>query len=181
MRYFSSMHYRQQGAVLLVALIMLLLLTLMAVSSFNLTQTNLQVVHNMESRSLAKFAASAAIEEAISRNQFAKTPNAVFEKSCEQSNRKCYDFNGDKITDVTVDMESPSCVIVLPIKNSELNISDASEASCFIAGSENSMCVNSVWEMRATASDLVTGAQLILRQGVALRTTSNNIATACPN
>ncbi|SEI48944.1 hypothetical protein SAMN04244572_00538 [Azotobacter beijerinckii] len=179
MRCFHSMH-RQQGAVLLVALIMLLLLTLIAVSSFNLTQTNLQVVHNMESRSLANFAANAAIEEAISRSQFLSTPNSVFLVSCGQANRKCYDFNGDRTTDIVVVMDSPSCVIVLPIKNSELNVSNDSDASCFIAGSENSMCVNSVWEIRATATDVVTGAQVIIRQGVAVRATSNNIATACP-
>lgn len=172
---------RERGAVLLVALVMLLLVTLMVVSSFNLTQTNLKVVQNMESRGQAKYAANAAIEEAISSARFLSSPNSVFEQSCEQANRKCYDFNGDGNVDIAVLLEPPSCVIVLPIKNSELNIADPADTSCFIQGSPNSMCVNSVWEMRATARDLLTGAEVIVRQGVAVRATSNNIATACPD
>ncbi|PTU80053.1 hypothetical protein DBO86_05810 [Pseudomonas indoloxydans] len=171
---------QQRGVVLLVALIMLLLMTLMVVSGFNLTQTNLKVVQNMESRNLAKYAANAAIEEAISSAQFLSSPSNVFQTSCEQSNRKCYDFNGDGSVDIAVVIDSPSCVIVLPIKNSALNVTDPSDASCFIQDSENSMCVNSVWEIRATARDVLTGAEVVVRQGVAVRATSNNIATACP-
>lgn len=171
---------QQRGTVLLVALIMLLLITLMVVSGFNLTQTNLKVVQNMESRNLAKYAANAAIEEAISSAQFLSSPSNVFQTSCEQSNRKCYDFNGDGSVDIAVVIDNPSCVIVLPIKNSALNVADPSDASCFIQDSENSMCVNSVWEIRATARDVLTGAEIVVRQGVAVRATSNNIATACP-
>lgn len=171
---------QQRGAVLLVALIMLLLVTLMVVSGFNLTQTNLKVVQNMESRNLAKYAANAAIEEAISSAQFLSSPGDIFSVSCAQSNRKCYDFNGDGIDDIVVQVEAPACVIVLPIKNSELNVFDPMDASCFIQGSQNSMCVNSVWEMRATARDVLTGAEVVVRQGIAVRATSNNIATACP-
>ncbi|MBT8768995.1 hypothetical protein [Metapseudomonas boanensis] len=170
---------QERGVVLLVALIMLLLVTLLAISGFNLTQTNLKVIHNMESRNLSKHAANAAIEEAISSAQFIKTPGSVFLTSCEESNRKCYDFNGDKAVDIAVKLDTPSCVIVIPIKNSELNLDNAKDASCFIPG-ENSMCVNSVWELLATATDLVTGAEVTVRQGIAIRATSNNIATACP-
>lgn len=172
---------RQKGAVLLVALIMLLLVTLLALSSFNVTQTNLKVVQNMESRGMAKYAANAAIEEAMSSARFLSSPNSVFDQSCEQANRKCYDFNGDTRVDVAVTLDSPSCIIVLPIKNSELDIMNPADASCFIQNSPNSMCVNSVWEMRATARDVLTGAEVVVRQGVAVRATSNNIATACPD
>lgn len=172
---------RQRGAVLLVALIMLLLVTLLAVSGFNITQTNLKVVQNMESRNQAKSAANAAIEEAISSVQFLNTPKSVFQTSCEQANRKCYDVNGDGKSDVAVVMDVPTCVIVLPIKNSELNEDNAADASCYIQGSQNSMCVNTVWEMRATATDAVTGAVVTVRQGVAVRATSNNVATTCPD
>ncbi|MDH4570672.1 hypothetical protein E8E95_28670 [Pseudomonas sp. BN414] len=172
---------RQRGAVLLVALIMLLLVTLLAVSGFNMTQTNLKVVQNMESRNLAKYAANAAIEEAISSVQFLSSPGSVFQENCEESNRKCYDFDGDGRKDVAVKMDTPSCVIVLPIKNSELDADNASDASCFIQGQLNSMCVNTVWEMRATATDAVTGAEITVLQGVAVRATSNNVATACPD
>ena len=130
---------------------------------------------------MAKAAANAAIEEAISSVQFLNTPGSVFKENCEKSNQKCYDLNGDGADDITVVMDVPSCVIVLPIKNSELNVDNPGDASCFIQGSQNSMCVNTVWEMRATATDAVTGAVVTVRQGVAVRATSNNVATACPD
>ncbi|MEK7736556.1 MAG: hypothetical protein AAB319_02190, partial [Pseudomonadota bacterium] len=41
---------RQRGATLVIGLIMLVLLTLMAVSSFNLGKSNLQIVGNMQFR-----------------------------------------------------------------------------------------------------------------------------------
>ena len=61
---------RQRGVVLVVALIMLLLVTFMAVSGFNLTQGNLQIIGNMESRTQAFNVANAAIEEAVSSTLF---------------------------------------------------------------------------------------------------------------
>ena len=42
--------HKQQGMTLLMALIMLIVLTLLALSSFNLTQANMQVVTNMQQR-----------------------------------------------------------------------------------------------------------------------------------
>ncbi|MNG07141.1 hypothetical protein D3C84_904300 [compost metagenome] len=135
----------------------------------------------MESRNLAKYAANAAIEEAISSVQFLNSPGSMFQENCEESNRKCYDFDGDGRKDVAVKMATPFCVIVLPIKNDELDVDDSKDASCFIPGQVNSMCVNTVWEMRATATDAVTGAEVTVLQGVAVRATSNNVATACPD
>ncbi|TLY72603.1 MAG: hypothetical protein E6K46_03125 [Gammaproteobacteria bacterium] len=41
---------RQRGATLIVSLIMLLLITLLAVSSFTLGKANLQIVGNMQQR-----------------------------------------------------------------------------------------------------------------------------------
>jgi Tfp pilus assembly protein PilV len=171
---------RQQGVVLVVALIMLLLVMLMVVSGFNMTQTNLKVVQNMESRNLAKQVANAAIEEVISSPDFMSNPNAVFAVACDQPNQKCIDINGDGARDLEVSMAAPRCIVVQPIKNAELDLTNPSDASCFVAG-EESLCVNSVWELRATARDVLTEAEFTVRQGVAVRATKNNIATACPD
>ena len=40
--------HREQGMTLLMALIMLVVLTLLALTSFNMTQANMQVVTNMQ-------------------------------------------------------------------------------------------------------------------------------------
>lgn len=171
--------YPQKGVVLVVALIMLLLVTLMAVSGFNLTQTNLQVVHNMESRELAMHAASSAVEEAISSTLFLSSPNAMFTQACGEANSKCYDVNGDGVDDVTVAVAAPSCVIVLPIKNNELVL--PGDAGCFTQGAQNSLCVNAVFELTATATDVLTGAQAVMTQGVAVRASSNKVTSICPD
>lgn len=170
----------QRGAVLITGLIMLLLVTLMVVAGFNMTQTNMQAAQNMESRRLAMSAASSALEEAISSGRFTDADQPIFLNFCAATNKKCFDVNADGIDDVEVTVAEPVCIIVLPIKNSELNLSDSSEASCFIQDAEYSLCSNSVWELLATAVDSLTGAQSVVRQGVGIRVASNDIDTACP-
>ena len=172
---------RQRGVALIVSLIMLLAITLMVVSASNLVQSNLKVVQNMESRDMVRFAAYAALEEAISSGRFTANPESVFDPSCEIPNQKCYDFNGDGTYDVTVRVAAPSCVIVKPRRNSELEVFDSpAQASCFLPPAIYSMCADSVWEFEATATDAVTGAEVVVRQGVGVLTSLNRIDTACP-
>ncbi len=109
---------RQRGVALVVALIMLLAVTLIAVSASNLVQSNLKIVQNMESRDMVRSAAHSALEEAISSGRFMASPDAMFAVSCEVDNQRCYDFNGDGTDDVTVAVAAPTCVVVQPIKNS---------------------------------------------------------------
>jgi Tfp pilus assembly protein PilX len=166
----------QRGAVLVIGLIMLLLVTLMVVAGFNLTQTNLQAAQNMESRRLAFSAASSALEEAISSAKIVTSPAALFSVGCGQANSKCYDVNGDTIDDITVAVDVPSCVIITAIKNNDLVM--PRDASCFVSG-VNSLCVNAVFELKATATDNLTGAQAVITQGVGMRASKNNVSGIC--
>lgn len=172
---------RQEGMVMLIAVIMLLAVTLMIMTSSNLVQSNLKVVQNMESREQARHSAIAAIEEALSSDRFTGSPNNIFVESCEVDNQRCYDINGDTIDDVTVLVDPPRCVMVSPLKNDELRpYLYPSEASCWSALDVYSLCADSVWEIRAVATDAVTGAEVVVRQGVSIKTTINKIDTACP-
>lgn len=178
---------KQRGVALIVSLIMLLLITLVVVSASNMVQSNLQVVQNMENRDKVRFAAYAALEEAISSGRFTESPDAIFASSCsiEDGNQKCYDFSGDPTNDaanaITVTVSDPTCVIVQPIKNADLDVfNSAADASCYLPPSVYSMCANSVWEFEATATDMLTGAEVVVRQGVGVLTTLNRIDTACP-
>jgi Tfp pilus assembly protein PilX len=174
-------HGRQRGVALVVALIMLLAVTLIAVSASNLVQSNLKIVQNMESRDMVRAAAHSALEEAISSGRFMASPEAMFVVSCEEDNQRCYDFNGDGTNDVTVAVAAPTCVVVQPIKNSELDVfNSAADASCYLPPAVYSMCANSVWEFEATATDAVTGAEIVVRQGVGVLTTLNQVDTVCP-
>lgn len=166
---------------MVIALIMLLAVTLMVVTASNVVQANLKVVQNMESRELARDAAIAAVEEAISSLRFTTSPDAIFLNGCDVPNQKCYDYNGDGSNDVTVLVEEPTCVAVTPRRNSDLNVFNSlQEASCYLPPAVYSMCGDSVWEFRATATDVVTGASVSIRQGVSVLTSLNNIETNCP-
>ena len=176
---------RQGGMVMLISLILLVAVTLMVVTGSNLVQTNLKVVKNIEGREQSRFAALAAIEEALSDPRFATTPLNIFlpgPTGCTDANQRCYDSNGDGIFDVTVVIDPPPrCVMVSPKKNSELQPWDVPlEATCYLPDTVFSMCAESVWEFVATATDVATGAEVVVRQGVSIETTLNNIAISCP-
>ena len=176
---------RQRGVVLVIALIMLLAVTLMVVTASNLVQTNLKIVQNMESHELARFAALAAIEEAISSDRFTDEPGDVFLAKCNLTpNLKCYNFNGDPdedFDDIVVEVFEPSGVSVTPTPNDELDVyGSEQEASCFLPPAVYSMCAYSVWDFRATATDPLTGARVSVRQGVSILTALNKIDTECP-
>lgn len=181
------LHHSQQGVVLVVGLMVLLMVTLMAVSGFNLTQSNLKAVGNMESREQAMNAANAAIEEAVSATLFVSSPTSVFANNCTTANTRCYDTNGDGGNDITVTLDAPRCVVVQPIKISELDLGDPQQAACVVQQTEGgtvddiSLCANSIWELRAVAIDNVTLAQASVTQGISLKVALNDVATACPD
>lgn len=185
---------RQEGMTLVVALIMLVLITLLVVTSANLGQGSLQTVGNMQHRNEVFAAAQETIEEAISSTRFFDNPGNVLVNACDGvSNQRCVDVNGDGTQDVKVQLTpAPTCVMVQSIKNDALAISaaDSEDLGCAVGQSQNSgivgaasgdsMCSNSTWEIHALASDMVTGAKTEITQGVAVRVNNDAISTSCP-
>jgi len=177
---------RQDGMVMLVAVVLLLAVTLMIMAASNMTQNNLKVVKNMESREQVRYATIAAIEEAISSDRFTGNPDNIFTESCGINNQKCYDTNGDGVLepngeDITVLVDPPECVMISPLKNNELRpYLYPQEATCYLPLSVFSLCADSVWEFHAVGTDAVTGAEVEVRQGVSITTTISKIDTACP-
>ena len=182
---------REQGITLVTALIMLLLLTMLALASVNLGNSNLQVVGNMQRRDQALAAAHAVLEETISSPTFTQTPNSALAKTCGAPNQRCVDTDGDGKTDIKVTLSPPpSCVKVQPIKNSDLNLNDDEDIGCAVGASQmhgvvgandgNSDCDNSVWDVSAVATDDATQASVKVVQGVAVRIARDDVATNCP-
>jgi type II secretory pathway pseudopilin PulG len=178
---------RQRGATLIVSLIMLLLITMLAVTSFRLGSSDLQIAGNLQSRKQALAAAQGAIEQVISSTQFTATPTNAIPKPCGGNpNTTCTDINGDGVTDVTV-VVNPTCVSIQPIPVASLDFSNPNDAGCLVGASQdfgvaggannNSMCANSVWDTQATATDVVTGAQYVIDEGTAVRVP---VASVCP-
>ncbi len=197
MKAYSAVVGQQRGAVLVIALIMLLLTTLIGVSVFDMGSSNLAVVSNLENKRQVEKAAEATLEAAVNdlplliESLSAESPKAVF--FCEgRKNHKCFDVNGDGSSDIEVDLvPAPSCIGMTPIKNNELDATDINDQGCFIGtqqvgvvggsgSSGQSLCSGSVWDLRARAVDFSSGAQARVRQGISIRVSNNDIATACP-
>jgi Tfp pilus assembly protein PilX len=182
---------RQRGVTLFVGMIMLVLATLFAVTTFHLGKGSLQIVGNMQQRNQAVTSAQSTIEEAISTTRFFQTPNLVFLSSCAGVNSRCYDINGDGKPDITVSLTpNPVCVAAKTIKNASLDLSNPEDMGCSLGVSQSfgivgsatgdSLCANSLWEINAVAVDVTTQARATATQGVSVRVSTDNIATTCP-
>lgn len=188
------MNLRQSGATLLVALIMLVLMTLAAITSFNLGRSNLLVVGNQQHRSEAEASVKAAMEDVVSKTYFATAPTTPF----GSTNSKSYDVNGDNTNDVTVTVGSsgsatnPVPCIKSYTKLSQLSPTDTSVLGCVSSaqqqfGVEGTTpyvlnCADIVWEVTAVATDTATQASVTAVQGINIRQDENetkNTANYC--
>jgi len=183
----TPLPHRQRGATLIVSLIMLLLITLLAISSFTLGKGNLQIVGNMQQRQQALAAAQAAVATVISSTRFTTTPTDAVPNPCNaMANTTCVNVNGDGVTDVNVAV-TVSCDSIQPILVTQLNFADPNDAGCLVGASQdfgvagasnnNSMCSSSVWDVQASATDAVSGANVVVDQGAAVRVPSS---ATCP-
>lgn len=183
---------REAGITLITALIMLVLLTLVALTSFNLGKSNLQIVSNMQQRDEARAAAREVIEETISNTRFFVTPDHILANPCEgMPNQRCVDTNGDGKTDVKVAIApKPKCVVAPLIRNTALDMANSEDATCSMGSAQNfgvagavdgnSACADSVWEITAVATDVETEAEVEVTQGVAVRVARDDVTNNCP-
>jgi len=176
---------RQRGATLIVSLIMLVLITLLAVSSFSLGKGNVQIVGNMQQRNQLFAAAQQALATTISDRQFTLTPTNFVPAPCTVNNTVCVGVNGDGANDIVV-LVTPVCDSILPITVTQA-LNDPTLTNCVIGAAQNtgqvgatngnSMCSHSVWEVQAAATDTLTGASAVIDQGVGVLVPAT---TVCP-
>ena len=177
--------HRQRGATLIVALIMLVMLTLFALSAMNSSNTSLKIASNTQSRVEVAAATQQEIDKALSVD-FTANPAAV-------AGSKPIDINRDGVTDYNVVVAVPTCISIVPIASSSLDITKPADAACFGSGttmtsglvtagkagggtSANSLCSNTQWEISASTTDPLSGASISIHQGVAVRVTAG---TSC--
>ncbi|MOA01895.1 hypothetical protein D3C78_1213210 [compost metagenome] len=160
----------QQGAVLIVGLIMLLLLTLMVGSAFSLSGSNLKSVGNMQMRNEALAAANVAIERKISAD-------LTVRPTAEELD---IDINGDGAIDYTVNVV-PTCI----------SSSSASYAvSTGLSGEETKdyggqgapetvTGYNVILDFRSVVTDAASGASVAVRAGVRVLLTREQQEAVC--
>ena len=192
----TSTRQRQTGTTLVIGMMMLVLMTLLALTSFNLGRGEYQVVSNMQFQSEAASAAQMALEQVVSNLNFAASPANVFAAPCTTANTICYDTNGDGHTDVQVTIKSrsdpakPTCISAKIIKNSSLNLGNAADLGCSAGASQSfgvagastgdSLCAESIWDVQAEAIDTVTQAKATVTEGMSVRVSSDNVINSCP-
>lgn len=163
----------QRGATLLVAMIFLVVLTLIVVSSMRATNVNTRVVGNMQTQKEAEAAAQMAIEDAIS-GDFTKAP---------KTNVVDVDVNNSGQSGSTYKVAvTPTCIAKQPIRTVELDVASAADQPCFASGaaqntgiasgapSGNSLCTNAMWNLEGvTTPPNSTQPAATINQGVAQR------------
>lgn len=183
---------RQTGAVLFVGLIMLILITLLAVSAIRLANTNLLVVGNEQFQKEAEGAANYHLDLALNTsdvtslnvNRSAQLPAFVGTTESAETN-------------YTITIPPPTCKRYRYLKKSELVNADNSvplaNLACFGSTSgtgitlvvdasalnDNSLCATSLWEMTADVELPGTGARTQLVQGLEMRIDYAEAKDAC--
>jgi hypothetical protein len=159
---------RQQGAALVVGMIMLVLITLMLVTALNLGTTNFRAMTNMQFRSEAIAAANQAIEQVIS-SPFTAAPAG------ETIN---VDIDNDADTDYVVRIAEPLCVYAAQAFGA-----DPSSLSLPVSMSVASTW-NTVWDIDANVDGddptNVSGTDVRVRAGVRVLLTEAEKNVVCP-
>jgi len=178
---------------MIVGLILLMLVTVLALTTLNLGKSSLQIVGNMQWRKQVISAAQEAIDDAISTTRLFLNPDAIYLAPCGGvANTKCIDMTGDGNADVTVQLTpTPTCVKAQVFKNASinLNLNDPNDQACVLSTSQtfgisgaqiaNSLCSDTVWQVRAQATDNTTQTAIAVAEGVAVRVPTDVVATYC--
>jgi hypothetical protein len=164
----KSLAKSQQGMVLVVGLIMLLLLTLMVSTMFNLSSTNLLGVGNQQWRSEALAASNVALEQVIPS---LKPPVSGAYLAPAVSNNIGVDINHDNINDYFASV-TPTCV--------RATLAGAAAPSSLTLAGMSNLTWNTVWDLDARVQDAATGASVRVRTGVRVLLSDAQKLSACP-
>lgn len=167
--------HRQQGATLIVSLIMLVMITLIVTSAISLSMGNLRAVGNMQFRSEAIAAGNTAIERFVSSNFAASLGSTTFPVAYN------IDTNSDGTAEYQVNIQQPTCSRASPISNSSA-VSRSLDA-CVTTGYW-SLCSDTNWDVHATVTDAslfagFTGVSVDIHRGIATPLNSAIAASVC--
>lgn len=165
-----TLHSRQRGVVLILSLIMLVVLTLLAISAIRLSTVNLRAVANAQVRSEAMSAAQRTIDSILSGN---------FTDNIAGTQQVLTVAEGGK--NYTVSVARPCLVSLTPIKNVDLDLAIAEDRKCIdTVSNPYSACAQTIWQLQANASSGWFGANVTLTQGTGIKM-DNSTATVYAN
>lgn len=184
----------QSGVTLVVGMIMLVVMTLLALSAMRLANTNLKVVGNEQLQNEAQAAAAYALDAVANKTTFAADNATTITVNVGQA-------------DYAVAVTKPACKRYRTIQKSELvtvnaggiPIIDPNDVPCFTGSSSSpltlvggsisvdtsgaSLCAGTLWEVQASAApagtDANTGATNVTTEGIEQRMTVPDAQTSC--
>jgi hypothetical protein len=180
----------QNGSVLLVAMIFLILFSVMAAAVYKGSISSVQAIGNMQWRTESINAANDAIDKLLSDP--ATFTNAATIGATIGATPLTFDVNGDGTSDVKVKFLNnvgPECKRAVPIPASQLDVSLDEDLACMSSGTANntglgitnaagstsglsqitSLCANVEWALTVQAVDSVTNTSVTVVQGVGVR------------
>lgn len=160
--------HSQRGATLAVGLIMLVLITVLVTSAFNLSNTNLVAVGNMQFREEAIAGANKAIEQVLS-SPFTDSPAG------QAIN---VDIDNDDTPDYEVVFSAPTC-----IGDTEIVVAGTAPSSLTLGASfavAGSTFHQTTWDISASVTDADrSGASVQVHQGVRVLLTQTQYDAVC--
>ena len=155
---------RQQGATLVVGMIMLAVIMLMVATAFNLSRSSLHSVGNMQFRNEALAAANKALEQVMSSAFTTSTaPQPVN-----------VDIDNNDTIDYVVSVSAPVCVRATQAGSPTLSSISLGPALSTAA------TWNTVWEIDATVADPKSGANVRTRSGIRVLRSQAQKDAECP-
>lgn len=177
----SHKKQRQQGATLLVGMIMMVVLTLLVVFSLRSGNTNLRIAGNMQSQAETFAATQQVIEQVIEQIKVTENPSLIPAQSVPIA-----------MGNVTYTVEVAAmntCVREIPVMNSALDYTKANDVPCFegtdgdkaifVDGggdlaltTKPSACKTQQWDIEAGVTDGTSGTKVTHVQGISIRVPS---------
>lgn len=143
---------RQRGAVLVVALIMLVVITMLVVGAFSMSSVSLKAAGNMQARDEAVAAGNQAIEQVINTNFTANPQPQGFN----------IDIDNDGNPDYQVNFATPVCLSAV-----QLSLVAPPLSSRKLRMQPLAPFYRSVWELVGTVTDFASGGiSMRVHQGV---------------
>jgi len=147
---------RQRGATLMVTLVMLMILTLFAVTAFNLSGVNLKIVRNYQDQKSIEGVVQQAIEQIMSTVTIFTAPAAT---------DVCVNGTGGGCTGgYLVHIDKPTCNYLTPASGYTKKVGELTPE-------------DTNWQVRASYTDAFSKANVVIVQGVAVRLLAGN----CPS
>jgi len=137
---------RQRGFVLAVSLLILVVITLLAVSAINSSTVGLRIVGNMQSRSEAQDAAQLAIE------------NTLNSQACFTAPGTCNPASPIALNGVNYTVQLLNLTCIRTEKDWPATYHPACDSSVL-------PCIRTYWDIEARARDTNSGAEVTLREG----------------